>query len=590
MKTDLEIIKEIETKLNKNLEYKVDINENVISLSLTFLDISDIEILKNFKKLEILNLTKNQIKDISVLKNLTNLTRLNLSYNQITDISSLRNLKNLTYLNLADCKITDISILKELTNLKDLWLWYNQIIDISALGELKKLEKLFLSKNKIVDISALSELKNLSELWLENNKIKILPEWILDFPYLGNFNSIFENNPIENVPVGIIAKGKKEIRKYFQKNEPIKDWEENTSEKYITFESLETHFKEINIKQYKALSGLQFKNLNKINIIAGLNNSGKTSLLEAIYLLCSQNDFGNYIELQRMRAKYISLKDISLSFLEKHTLETIEIEGIFSEKNVKIEILKFDSLEETENNPSYRISYKINSFIQDDGKSKWGNISGLKTKIHLFGEKFSKHKIVYRVIRNLCKIEYFSPFIYQLREKTKDAHNKSVDKKSFEKIIKYINEKVDSNIENITLTLEENDIRFKVSDVRFAEARDLTEYGDGMQRMFAIALQFASVENGVLLIDEFENGIDFKNLVEYAGFIIDLSLLFNVQVFLTSHSKECIDAFFANKNNLQKISGYTITRENDNLVVQFAEGQLYARLIKSMDVDLRRGK
>ncbi len=111
-----------------------------------------------------------------------------------------------------------------------------------------------------------------------------------------------------------------------------------------------------------------------------------------------------------------------------------------------------------------------------------------------------------------------------------------------------------------------------------------------MQRMFAIALQFASVENGVLLIDEFENGIDFKNLVEYAGFIIDLSLLFNVQVFLTSHSKECIDAFFANKNNLQKISGYTITRENDNLVVQFAEGQLYARLIKSMDVDLRRGK
>ena len=43
----------------------------------------------------------------------------------------------------------------------------------------------------------------------------------------------------------------------------------------------------IQIRNYRILSELDVDGLSRINLIAGRNNSGKTSLLEAIFLLSS---------------------------------------------------------------------------------------------------------------------------------------------------------------------------------------------------------------------------------------------------------------------------------------------------------------
>ena len=44
-------------------------------------------------------------------------------------------------------------------------------------------------------------------------------------------------------------------------------------------------FKNINIENFKTLEKIECKELNYINLFAGDNNTGKTSLLEAIFLL-----------------------------------------------------------------------------------------------------------------------------------------------------------------------------------------------------------------------------------------------------------------------------------------------------------------
>ncbi|UTA35076.1 AAA family ATPase [Citrobacter freundii] len=46
-------------------------------------------------------------------------------------------------------------------------------------------------------------------------------------------------------------------------------------------------------------------NFNKINIIAGFNNAGKTSLLEAIYLLTQRNDISSHFNLIRQKIKSV---------------------------------------------------------------------------------------------------------------------------------------------------------------------------------------------------------------------------------------------------------------------------------------------
>ncbi len=66
---------------------------------------------------------------------------------------------------------------------------------------------------------------------------------------------------------------------------------------------VDSHFGKIEVESYRRIVGLTMSNLSRINLIAGINNSGKTSLLEAIYLLIKQNDIDGLIEVMRRRGK-----------------------------------------------------------------------------------------------------------------------------------------------------------------------------------------------------------------------------------------------------------------------------------------------
>ena len=66
--------------------------------------------------------------------------------------------------------------------------------------------------------------------------------------------------------------------------------------------------------------------------------------------------------------------------------------------------------------------------------------------------------------------------------------------------------------------------------------------GSGFSRLFELTLAFAEVGNGSIMVDEVENGLHHSVLVNVWQAINRLSLEFNVQVFATTHSYECIVA------------------------------------------------
>lgn len=85
--------------------------------------------------------------------------------------------------------------------------------------------------------------------------------------------------------------------------------------------------------------------------------------------------------------------------------------------------------------------------------------------------------------------------------------------------------------------------------VPIVKLRDLDEpiplrsLGDGMQRLLGIALTLANAPGGVALIDEIENGLHYSVLQDMWALIFGLAARLNVQVFATSHSRECLEAF-----------------------------------------------
>jgi AAA15 family ATPase/GTPase len=91
---------------------------------------------------------------------------------------------------------------------------------------------------------------------------------------------------------------------------------------------------------------------------------------------------------------------------------------------------------------------------------------------------------------------------------------------------------------------------------------------DGVNRLMGICLGLATFKDGIVLIDQIEDGFHHKLLPSIWNSIYSLAIKFNVQLFVTSHSAECIRAMiqivkghesdFALLRAVRKESGSTI--------------------------------
>lgn len=71
----------------------------------------------------------------------------------------------------------------------------------------------------------------------------------------------------------------------------------------------------------------------------------------------------------------------------------------------------------------------------------------------------------------------------------------------------------------------------------------LRSLGDGVNRMLGIALSLVAARGGVLLLDEVENGIHFTAQERVWRLIFQTAHRLDIQVFATTHSWDCIEAF-----------------------------------------------
>ena len=94
------------------------------------------------------------------------------------------------------------------------------------------------------------------------------------------------------------------------------------------------------------------------------------------------------------------------------------------------------------------------------------------------------------------------------------------------------------------------------------EYRDISDFGDGLKLYIAIIIYLYADENGYLFIDEVENGIHYSMLDKLWEIIFTLSKEMNVQVFATTHSRECIESYcrVAEKLQDQDISFTTLVK------------------------------
>lgn len=121
------------------------------------------------------------------------------------------------------------------------------------------------------------------------------------------------------------------------------------------------------------------------------------------------------------------------------------------------------------------------------------------------------------------------------------------------------------------------------------EARQpLGSMGEGIWRLMALAMTLTHTRNGCLLIDEIDTGLHYSVMTEMWELVVKHAIESNVQVFATTHSWDCIEglAGFCQKDPdlREKVSIHKIDRKIPHSI-PFG-GDSIVRLVKA-DIDPR---
>jgi AAA domain, putative AbiEii toxin, Type IV TA system len=116
----------------------------------------------------------------------------------------------------------------------------------------------------------------------------------------------------------------------------------------------------------------------------------------------------------------------------------------------------------------------------------------------------------------------------------------------------------------------------------------LSAFGDGVRRVLLMALTLVSARGGDLLIDEIETAIHVSVLGGVFTWLVGACRAYDVQLFATTHSLEALDAILAaDKENLGTIVGYRFPSPEHATPVRRYEGEQLSRLRFERGLDVR---
>ena len=303
------------------------------------------------------------------------------------------------------------------------------------------------------------------------------------------------------------------------------------------------HFiKEIEIKNFKCFEDFKAEGFGRVNLIGGKNNVGKTAFMEALELVINSNDsyslaYSLRSLLKRRQSTNRNDRYFELDFIYKNA-NTMELNT--SNKNILVEYF--------EDFPEYAddISEDNNLFIAHE--------PSLKLNINNDEKIFPIDRVVNRPIMSRRPLESNNEtkinFISSSTTNEQDIailYGKLIDINK-EGFLDESLQLFDSNIIGLKQKATDRNIILKLSLKNRELPVLLSSLGEGVNRYIAILSAIWASQNGFLFIDEIENGLHYSNYNKLWTIILKASRQANCQIFISTHSKECIESF----NKIQK--------------------------------------
>lgn len=326
------------------------------------------------------------------------------------------------------------------------------------------------------------------------------------------------------------------------------------------------------IKNFKNFRNLTLDTLGRINLIVGKNNVGKSSLLEAIsiYITNGEENWlrdllanrgeeipmakGDEINAENVKQHYISLfsgweenycqdYEIALGTNDKEEIP-VRISQVYIREGKNESTISLETFSEEMLHTQVDRSSITNAglFISNGHQSNIIPYKKQKSYLNVFNEKCPFQYIPVDMIVRMNNAKLFDKVSLSPDEDyVLDALriiNPAINR------IRFIDTNEGRYSERIAIvTLEGSDKRYRLGSM-----------GDGINRILTIILALLNCKNGILLLDEFETGLHYSVQTQLWQIVFMLAEKLDIQVFVTSHSNDCIRSFTkANTNGFGQL-------------------------------------
>ena len=306
------------------------------------------------------------------------------------------------------------------------------------------------------------------------------------------------------------------------------------------------HLDSLKIKNFRILEDVTIEKLGHVNLIVGKNNSGKSTVLEALALLASgfNPEVMLFISNNRNVYRHLNTKDTES--------KVFSIENIISKSN-EDPFLNWTYI----GNQSHYLTF---GYVKNGENN---NLDIDREKGYSFTYFFDDRDFMNFEVKAMSNRALFMDMSENSHHMKKKAFNfgyittNNIDLNLFasswdkialtddENLVLEMLKLIDSDITNLAfLSLVDSETRIPFVRLKNIERRiPLHQMGDGIFRLLQIILEIPKSKNSILLIDEFENGLHYSVQPKVWELIFELAHRFNIQVFATTHSWDCIESF-----------------------------------------------
>jgi predicted ATPase len=326
----------------------------------------------------------------------------------------------------------------------------------------------------------------------------------------------------------------------------------------------------LKISGYRTFEQFEMGDLGRVNLLVGRNNTGKTSILEGLFILASGANLGVLWQVLARRGEQVMPEpnpnrpfqaeaDISHLFYG-HEISAGK-EFVFSTTNDK---------------PGRSVKYKIEEAKPEEHPQLFAHLADealTSPRLALWTTGTPDFALPPMPVSRLgsLRIEALQQFMQMTQRQPKNEGGSAqlITTESLavqqiaqlwssivltpdeDRIVKAL-QILESRIERIA-QVQTGPIQYPGLGFSFPtrggfylrlsdnERRvPIGSFGDGMWRMLAIAVSLVRAKDNILLIDEIDTGLHYSVMADMWRLVYEAADLFNVQVFATTHSYDCV--------------------------------------------------